>query len=118
MRLSMFTRSNSATMSPFFTRPPGLGRFIRINAKSPLGPEPPLLPGRPPGTLPAVDPNPEPMTLLLDADAALPDEALEVIRSENRLVEPRVAPKLDAGAVAPAAPEVSDEEEALVVVFE
>src|ERR1700688_2294845 len=105
----MFTRSNSATTSPFFTRPPGLGRFIRINAKSPLGPEPALLPGRPPGTLPAVDPNPEPMTLLLAAAAAPLDEALEVMRSENRLVEPRVAPKLDAGAAVVAAPQVSDE---------
>jgi hypothetical protein len=65
-----------------------------------------------------VDPSPEPMTLLLDGDAAPLDEALEVMRSENRLVEPRVAPKLDAGAAVVAAPEVSDEEEVLVVVFE
>ena len=58
------------------------------------------------------------MTLLLAAAAALAGDAVEVMRSENRLVEPRVAPRLEAGAVAVVAPEVSDEAEVLVVVFE
>jgi hypothetical protein len=69
----------------------------------------------------AVDPNPEPMTLLLDADALEALELLDepvVMRSEKRLEEPRVAPKLDAGELAADEPEVSAEEDVLVEVFE
>ena len=69
--------------------------------------------------LPAVDPKPEePMALLLAAAAALDDAELEFMRSEKRLVEPRVAPRLEAGAAVVVEPEVSDEAEVLVVVFE
>jgi hypothetical protein len=68
--------------------------------------------------LPAVEPRPvEPMTLL--AEAAALDEALEELlaaRSEKRLVEPRVAPRLLAVELL-AVPEVSEEEEVLVLVL-
>jgi hypothetical protein len=69
-----------------------------------------------------VEPNPEPITLLLDDDEL---EALELLddepvlmRSENRLEDPRVAPRLDAGELLAEAPEVSEEEDVLVAVFE
>ena len=73
------------------------------------------------GMAPAVEPNPEPITPLV---AAAELEALElldepvVIRSENRLEEPRAAPRLDAGELAAVEPEVSEEEDVLVAVFE
>jgi hypothetical protein len=60
------------------------------------------------------------MTLLPDAEEP---EALELlddeldIRSENRLDEPRVAPRLDAGELLAAEPEVSEEEDVLVAVL-
>jgi len=40
------------------------------------------------------------------------------MRSENRLEDPRVAPRLDAGALLAVEPEVSEEEDVLVAVFE
>jgi hypothetical protein len=71
---------------------------------------------------PAVDPNPEPITLLLDADELealeLPDDEPVVMRSENRFEEPLAAPRLDAGELLAADPEVSEEEDVLVAVFE
>jgi hypothetical protein len=41
-----------------------------------------------------------------------------VIRSENRLEEPLVAPRLDAGELLAVEPEVSEEEDVLVAVLE
>jgi hypothetical protein len=74
------------------------------------------------GMASAVEPNPEPITPLL---AAAEVEALEllvdepvVIRSENRLEEPRAAPRLEAGELLAVEPEVSEEEDVLVAVFE
>ena len=71
---------------------------------------------------PAVEPNPEPITLLLDPDELEslepPDEEPVVMRSENRLEEPLVAPRLDAGELLADEPEVSEEEDVLVAVFE
>jgi hypothetical protein len=71
---------------------------------------------------PAVDPNPEPITLLLDADELealeLPDDEPVVMRSENRFEEPLAAPRLDAGELLAAEPEVSEEEDVLVAVFD
>jgi hypothetical protein len=67
-----------------------------------------------------VEPNPEPITLLddeLEALELLADEPV-LRRSENRLEDPRVAPKLDAGELLAEAPEVSEEEDVLVAVFE
>ena len=68
-----------------------------------------------------MEPNPEPIALLLDDEP----EALELLdvepvltRSENRLEDPRVAPRLDAGELLAEAPEVSEEEDVLVAVFE
>jgi len=71
---------------------------------------------------PAVEPNPEPITLLavdeeLDEALALDDDPL-VIRSENRLEEPLAAPRLDAGELLADEPEVSEEEDVLVAVFD
>jgi hypothetical protein len=69
-----------------------------------------------------VEPNPEPITLLLDDDELEALELLEdeplVIRSENRLEEPRAAPRLEAGELLAVEPEVSEEEDVLVAVFE
>jgi hypothetical protein len=69
-----------------------------------------------------VEPNPEPITLLaaveeLDEALELPDEPV-VMRSENRLDEPLAAPRLDAGELLADEPEVSEEEDVLVAVFE
>ena len=74
--------------------------------------------------LPAVEPSPvEPITLLVaavvdvDVEELLAEEPVAAL-SEKRLVEPRVAPRLLAGAlVVVAAPEVSDEEDVLVAVL-
>lgn len=70
---------------------------------------------------PAVDPNPEPITLLdadeLEALELLDDEPV-VMRSEKRLELPLAAPRLDAGELLAADPEVSEEEDVLVAVFE
>jgi hypothetical protein len=58
------------------------------------------------------------MTLL--AEAAALDEAVEELlaaRSEKRFVEPRVAPRLLAGVLLVVAPEVSEEEDVLVLVL-
>jgi hypothetical protein len=74
--------------------------------------------------LPAVEPSPvEPITLLVEVvvvvevevepPGAAPVDALSV----KRLVEPRVAPRLLAGALAVLAPEVAEEEEVLVAVL-
>jgi hypothetical protein len=69
-----------------------------------------------------VEPNPEPITLLLDDDELealeLLEDELALMRSENRLEDPRVAPRLDAGALLAVEPEVSEEEDVLVAVFE
>jgi hypothetical protein len=69
-----------------------------------------------------VEPNPEPITLLPDAEELealeLLDDEPVVIRSENRLEEPLVAPRLDAGELLADEPEVSEEEDVLVAVFE
>jgi len=71
---------------------------------------------------PAVEPNPEPITLLLDAEELealeLLDDEPVVIRSENRLEEPLVAPRLDAGELLADEPDVSEEEDVLVAVFD
>jgi hypothetical protein len=71
---------------------------------------------------PAVDPNPEPIVLLLDADeldaVGLLDDELVVVRSEKRLELPRVAPRLAAGELLAVEPEVFAEEDVLVAVFE
>src|SRR5580704_6005333 len=116
MRLSMDTRSNSATGSPFFTRPPALGRLMSTNEKSPLGPDDPP-PDEADGMEPAVEPNPEPIVLLVDAEALeLLDDEPVVMRSEKRLELPLAAPRLDAGELPAAAPEVSEEEDVLVAV--
>jgi hypothetical protein len=70
---------------------------------------------------PAVEPSPEPIALLEDEAV----EALEVaadepvvMRSEKRLEEPRVVPRLEAGELPAAEPEVSAEEDVLVDVLE
>jgi hypothetical protein len=71
-----------------------------------------------------VEPSPvEPITLLVaavvdvDVEELLAEEPVAAL-SEKRLVEPRVAPRLLAGAlVVVAAPEVSDEEDVLVAVL-
>jgi hypothetical protein len=76
------------------------------------------------GMLPAVEPSPvEPMTLLVvavvdavEVEEVLADDPVAAL-SEKRLVEPRVAPRLLAGELAAAAPEVSAEEDVLVVVL-
>jgi hypothetical protein len=77
--------------------------------------------------LPAVDPSPVgPMTLLVEVveEAAeeleaelLGDEPVAAL-SVKRLVEPRVAPRLLAGELLAVAPEVSVEEELVVVLVE
>src|SRR5438270_560783 len=103
----MYWRSNSATTSPFLTRPPGLGSSSSTRAKSPPlpidppPPPPPPPPGDDGGRLPAVEPRPEPIALL-DVPPELPDvpereadeDELVEARSENRLLVPRVAPRL------------------------
>src|SRR5258705_742092 len=114
MRFNMFCRSNSATTSPFLTRPPGFGSSSNTSDRSPpprQPPPPPPPPMEPAENMPpAVDPSgfdpelsepPEDFELeLLDADAA---------RSEKRLVEPRLAPRLDAaGCPMPPAAEPSE----------
>jgi hypothetical protein len=70
-----------------------------------------------------VEPNPEPITLLPDDEEL--DEALELLddepvvrRSENRLDEPLVAPRLDAAGLLAEDPEVSEDEEVLAAVFD
>ena len=72
--------------------------------------------------LPAVEPNPEPIAALLDVDelelAELLEGELVVMRSEKRFEVPRAAPRLDAGELVAAEPEVSEDEEELVAVFE
>jgi hypothetical protein len=71
--------------------------------------------------LPAVEPNPEPMAALPDVDELEllePEDEPVVMRSEKRFEEPRAAPRLDAGELVAAEPEVSEEEEALVDVFD
>src|SRR5262249_42038937 len=127
MRFSIFCRSNSATTSPFFTRPPALGNSSRTSMKSPSlpieppppGPPPPPLPMEPPTKPPAVDPRPlVPDELPLElSDAFLLELLLEAelaaVRSEKRLVEPRLAPKLEAAWTGAPAAELSDEEELL-----
>jgi hypothetical protein len=69
-----------------------------------------------------VEPSPEPITLLPDAEELealeLLDDEPVVIRSENRLEEPLVAPRLDAGELLADDPEVSEEEDVLVAVFD
>ena len=68
-----------------------------------------------------MEPNPEPITLLLDDELEaleLLDAELVLMRSENRLEDPRVAPRLDAGELLAEAPEVSEEDDVLVAVFE
>ena len=71
---------------------------------------------------PAVEPNPEPMTLLVEVDEPealeAPDDELVDMRSEKRLELPLAAPRLDAGELLEVAPEVSEEEDVLVAVFE
>jgi len=88
----MYWRSNSATTSPFLTRRPALGSSSRTSAKSPPlpidPPPPPPLPIEAGGRLPAVEPRPEPIALLLvplllEADE---DDELFVMRSVKRLV--------------------------------
>jgi hypothetical protein len=72
--------------------------------------------------LPAVEPSPvDPITVLVEVVA---DEEVELLGaapvdalSVKRFVEPRVAPRLLAGAAAVVAPEVSEEEEVLVAVL-
>jgi hypothetical protein len=68
---------------------------------------------------PAVEPSPvEPIVLLAVAAAAVAVEEVDVAaRSEKRLVEPRVAPRLLAGELVAAAPEVSEEDDVLVAVL-
>jgi hypothetical protein len=72
--------------------------------------------------LPAVEPKPEPIAALLDVDELELAELLEdeplVMRSEKRFDEPRAAPRLDAGELVAEEPEASEEEEALVAVFD
>src|SRR5437899_3019442 len=109
MRLSMYCRSNSATISPFLTRPPAFGSSSNTIMKSPSLPIEPPPPGGPPPPrieppikLPAVDPRPLPLDPLPDPpdeDLALEpfDAELAGARSVKRLVEPRLAPRLDAG---------------------
>lgn len=75
----------------------------------------------PDGMSPAVDPSPvEPMAALVELLDALVAAAaagvLVVMRSENRLVVPRVAPRLVAVWVV-VAPDVSEEEEVLLLVL-
>jgi len=69
-----------------------------------------------------VEPSPEPMALLLDpedfAALALLEEEPEPTRSEKRFELPLEAPRLEAGELLAAEPEVSADEEVLVDVFE
>jgi hypothetical protein len=91
---------------------------MSTNEKSPLGPDDPP-PDEADGMEPAVEPNPEPIVLLVDAEALeLLDDEPVVMRSEKRLELPLAAPRLDAGELPAAAPEVSEEEDVLVAVFE
>src|SRR6185369_8636791 len=125
MRFSMFCRSNSATTSPFFTRPPGLGSSSKTSEKSPPPPRPPPPPPPPPmepaENMPfAVDPRGfEPSEPREDLELELFEDVAAVVRSEKRLVEPRFAPRLDAaGGAAPPAAEPSEEEVLLAVLDE
>jgi hypothetical protein len=93
---------------------------MRTSAKSPVGPDWALPDDDEEGMLPAVEPSPvEPITELVVAVALeeLLADVLVVMRSEKRLVEPRVAPRLLAGELAVAAPDVSSEEDVLVAVL-
>src|SRR5712691_365628 len=123
----MFCRSNSATTSPFLTCPPAFGSSSSTIMKSPSlpiepppppGPPPPL-PVEPPTKPPAVDPRPlVPDELESDAFLLEPlDAELEAaVRSEKRLVEPLLAPKLE--AVWAGAPELSDADEVFALFEE
>src|SRR5712692_6501768 len=130
MRFCMFCRSNSAITSPFLILPPGFGSSSNTSMKSPSlpieppppGGPPPPLPVEPPTKPPAVDPSPlVPDELLSEPPEAFLLELLAAeaeLRSEKRLVEPLLAPKLeDAWAGAPVA-ELSDEDEVLALLDE
>jgi hypothetical protein len=86
----MYWRSNSATVSPFFTIAPGLTRSWRIVPKSPP-PEPRLLPpGLPPlNRLPDVEPSPWSPNVADAAAALAVEDRLPLL---TRLVAARIAP--------------------------
>jgi hypothetical protein len=69
-----------------------------------------------------VEPNPEPIALLPDVDELealeLADDELLLVRSEKRLELPLEAPKLEAGELLAEEPDVFEEEDVLVAVFE
>src|SRR5229473_6065415 len=124
----MFCRSNSATTSPFLTRPPAFGSSSSTIMKSPSlpieppppGPPPPL-PVEPPTKPLAVDPRPL-VPDELESDAfllELLDAELEAaVRSEKRLVEPLLAPKLEAVWVGAPEAELSDADEVFALFEE
>jgi hypothetical protein len=93
---------------------------MRTNVKSPVGPDWFALDDEE-GMLPAVEPKPvAPITALEEVAVKLVEPLaveLVVIRSEKRLVEPRVVPRLLAGELAVAVPDVSEDEEVLVAVL-
>src|SRR5204862_8310657 len=92
---------------------------LPIEPPPPPGPPPPL-PVEPPTKPPAVDPSPL-VPDELESDAFLLDELfdaeLAAVRSEKRLVEPLLAPKLDAVCVAAEA-ELSDADEVFALFDE
>src|SRR6185436_21115977 len=106
MRFNIYWRSNSATTSPFLTRPPGFGSSSNTIMKSPSRPMEPPPPGgppppriEPPTKPPAVDPRLESDDeLLLDVAflVELLDAELVAARSEKRLPDPLAAPRLEA----------------------